>query len=96
MPSLHIGTSGWAYDHWQGAFYPDDRSQNERLSFYAEHFRSVEINNSFYQLPSEETLVRWRETVPDRFTFAVKANRYITHMKKLTDPAEPLETGARY
>lgn len=92
MSSLYIGTSGWAYDHWQGSFYPNDLPQDKRLSFYAEHFQSVEINNSFYQLPSTDTFARWRETVPAGFTFAVKANRYITHMKKLKDPEDPLQT----
>jgi uncharacterized protein YecE (DUF72 family) len=88
--SILIGTSGWAYDHWQGPFYPGDCPTADRLSYYAAHFRSVEINNSFYQLPSAETLVQWRETVPAGFTFAFKANRYLTHMKKLSDPGEPL------
>lgn len=89
---MHIGTSGWTYDHWQGPFYPDDLPKREWLAFYAERFRSVEINNSFYQLPAEETLADWRETVPEDFQFAFKANRYITHMKKLKDPEEPLHT----
>lgn len=92
MGPLHIGTSGWSYDHWRGPFYPEDLPKSEWLRFYAEHFTSVEINNSFYQLPSADTLAHWRETVPPGFTFAFKANRYITHMKKLKDPEQPLNT----
>jgi uncharacterized protein YecE (DUF72 family) len=90
--SIRIGTSGWHYDHWRGPFYPRDLPPEGRLGFYAERFRSVEINNSFYQLPAEKTLEAWRETVPADFLFAVKASRYITHFKKLKDPEEPLAT----
>lgn len=87
---IRIGTSGWHYDHWSGPFYPEDLRKDEFLDYYAGQFQSVEINNSFYRLPSEKTLVRWREGVPDGFIFAVKASRYITHMKKLKDPQEPV------
>jgi uncharacterized protein YecE (DUF72 family) len=88
--NVNIGTSGWHYDHWHGPFYPEDLPSSEALSFYLERFSTVEINNSFYQLPEEETLETWRNTVPDDFIFAVKASRYITHMKKLKDPQEPV------
>ena len=88
--AIHIGTSGWNYDHWRGPFYPDDLSQKEWLNFYCDHFQTVEINNSFYQLPSKSTFRKWRDTVPKSFTFSVKASRYITHMKKLKDPADAL------
>lgn len=90
--ALHIGTSGWNYDHWQGPFYPADLPAEAWLSFYAERFASVEINYSFYRLPARSTLVRWRDAVPNGFVFAVKANRYITHMKNLKDAREPLQT----
>lgn len=83
---IHIGTSGWVYPHWRGPFYPDDLASADWLGFYAERFGSVEINNSFYRLPSTETLRQWCDTVPAEFRFAVKASRYITHMKKLRDP----------
>jgi uncharacterized protein YecE (DUF72 family) len=83
---IHIGTSGWHYDDWTGSFYPGDLSAAGRLSYYALRFDTVEINNTFYRLPDEETLRAWRETAPQGFVFAVKASRYITHMKKLTDP----------
>jgi uncharacterized protein YecE (DUF72 family) len=84
--AIHIGTSGWHYDHWRGPFYPRDLSPKAYLEYYIECFHTVEINNSFYQLPKEETLAMWRDTVPDQFIFAVKGSRYITHMKKLKDP----------
>lgn len=88
--ALHIGTSGWHYDHWQGTFYPSELNKGQMLDYYAGLFHTVEINNSFYQLPSEETLRKWRQGTPDGFLFAVKASRYITHMKKLKDPEEPV------
>jgi len=87
---IHIGTSGWHYSHWRGPFYPDGLPVADFLRFYAGRFHTVEINNSFYRLPEAETFRRWREAVPPRFVFAVKASRYITHMKKLKDPEEPL------
>ncbi|MFP4389009.1 MAG: DNA polymerase, partial [Desulfococcaceae bacterium] len=87
-----IGTSGWRYDHWVGPFYPEsDREDGfSHLDFYARRLPAVEINNSFYQLPSEETLDRWRDATPEGFRFAAKASRHITHMKKLKDPEETL------
>jgi len=87
---IHIGTSGWHYDHWKGRYYPEDLSTSDQLAHYADEFDSVEINNSFYQMPSENTLRTWKETVPEGFRFSVKASRYITHMKKLKDPEEPV------
>lgn len=87
MGGVVVGTSGWSYPHWTGRFYPADLPESEWLMYYASRFRSVEINNTFYQLPSSETLQQWRETVPVGFEFAIKASRYITHMKKLRDPA---------
>lgn len=88
---IFIGTSGWHYQHWKGPFYPDDLPDQELLGYYTHFFRCVEINNSFYRLPSPETLKQWRSTVPADFTFSVKASRFITHMKKLKDPEEPLD-----
>lgn len=89
---LHIGTSGWHYYHWKGPFYPEGMAAHALLPWYAEHLHTVEINSSFYRLPKAETFAAWREAVPAGFIFAVKASRYITHMKKLKDPAEPLAT----
>ncbi len=87
---LRIGTSGWTYAHWADAFYPPDTPEDERLRAYARCFSSVEINSTFYGLPDADTLLHWRRQVPDDFCFAVKASRYLTHMKKLKDPGEPL------
>lgn len=84
--AIFIGTSGWSYDHWQGVFYPPALSHSGWLQYYAKHFSSVEINNSFYQLPDKKTLLQWHDAVPADFIFTVKASRYITHMKKLSDP----------
>ncbi len=87
---IHIGTSGWHYDHWKGNFYPQEMGSENWLSFYCENFKTVEINNSFYQLPKEKTLDQWRKTTSRGFTFSVKGSRYITHMKKLKDPQDPV------
>jgi uncharacterized protein YecE (DUF72 family) len=87
MPTqrVHVGTSGWSYDHWQGLFYPQGLAASQRLAYYQRNFRTVEINSSFYSLPSRATLRHWYQSVADDFVFAVKASRYITHMKKLRD-----------
>lgn len=88
---IHIGTSGWSYDHWRGLFYPEELPAREWLAYCARHFHSVEINSSFYRLPSAGTLAHWRDSVPGDFIFAVKASRFITHMKKLNDPRRTLK-----
>jgi uncharacterized protein YecE (DUF72 family) len=85
---VHVGTSGWNYDHWKEVFYPSDLSSDRWLRFYGNSLQSVEINNSFYSLPEEKTFENWREETPEDFIFAVKASRYITHMKKLKEPVE--------
>lgn len=88
--SIHIGTSGWHYAHWRGPFYSESLSERHFLEHYIARFGTVEINNSFYHLPQEETLLNWRDKVPDDFVFAVKGSRYLTHMKKLKNPEEGL------
>ncbi|MCL4299620.1 MAG: DUF72 domain-containing protein [Anaerolineae bacterium] len=90
-PRCHIGTSGWVYPHWRGVFYPSDLPQSRWFDFYARHFTTVEINNSFYRLPAETTFDRWQAQAPPGFIYAVKANRFLTHLKRLKDVAEPLE-----
>jgi len=87
---VHIGTSGWVYAHWRRLFYPDEMPESEWLAFYARHFGSVEINRSFYRLPTRENFAAWRNGTPNDFVFAVKASRYITHMKKLKEPEQTL------
>jgi uncharacterized protein YecE (DUF72 family) len=89
--SIRIGTSGWEYDHWRGIFYPRELPKSRWLEFYAERFDTVELNNSFYRLPAAETFAAWRRRVPAAFVMAVKASRYLTHLKRLRDPAEPVE-----
>ncbi|MDD5448816.1 MAG: DUF72 domain-containing protein [Actinomycetota bacterium] len=89
-PKFYIGTSGFHYLHWVGPFYPPCAKPDEFLSHYASFFDTLEINNSFYRLPEEKTLVEWREKVSPDFVFSVKASRYITHMKKLKEVGEPL------
>lgn len=88
---LHVGTSGWVYGHWKGAFYPEDLPQHARLAYYASFFDSVEVNNTYYRLPSQHALQVWRETVGEEFTFAVKAHRYITHRKRLSGVEDSLD-----
>lgn len=88
--SILTGTSGWNYNHWKGVFYDEEMKPDQWLEHYVRHFSTVEINNSFYQLPDEKTLRKWKETVPSGFIFSVKASRYITHMKKLKDPGDAL------
>jgi uncharacterized protein YecE (DUF72 family) len=88
---VRIGTSGWHYDHWRGPFYPAALPPAHMLGFYAQRFDSVELNNSFYHLPSATAFAGWRDGTPPGFCFAVKANRYLTHMKKLKDPQAALD-----
>lgn len=83
-----MGTSGWSYPDWKGRFYPADLPRAGWFSYYASRFRAVEINNSFYQFPKPETVAAWRRAAPEGFVFAVKANRFITHMKKLKEPED--------
>lgn len=86
-----IGTSGWSYKHWEnGMFYPPKLPPADHFNFYARSFPTVEINYSYYQLPPRGTFELWRRKAPSEFVFAVKASRYLTHMKKLKDPQEPL------
>lgn len=88
--SIRVGCSGWQYRHWKESFYPSTLPQKKWLESYAERFDTVEVNNSFYRLPSEKTFSAWRERVPDFFVFAVKASRYLTHIRRLKEPADPL------
>ncbi|MDB5699595.1 MAG: hypothetical protein JWN69_2399 [Alphaproteobacteria bacterium] len=88
---IHIGCSGWNYRHWRGAFYPEKMAAKRWFEYYAAMFDTVEINNSFYRLPSAEIFAKWRDQAPPGFCYAVKANRFLTQAKKLKDCAEPLE-----
>ena len=87
---IRIGCSGWQYRHWRGRFYPRHLSTDRWLEYYTASFDTVELNASFYRLPEANTFAAWAYRVPRGFTFAVKASRYLTHMKRLRDPVEPL------
>jgi len=87
----NIGTSGWHYEHWRDKFYPEKLAKAKWLEFYAGHFDAVELNNSFYRLPSEDAFANWRDSSPANFTFAVKVSRFITHIKRLKDAGEAVE-----
>lgn len=82
--AVHVGCSGWVYPHWRELFYPKEVPQRAWLSHYAEHFDTVEINNTFYRLPKPSAVEGWVEHSPPGFTFAVKVSRYLTHIKRLT------------
>lgn len=88
---IHIGTSGWHYKHWLGDFYPERHSASKMFSWYAREFETVEINNSFYRLPDEKTFQHWKDSAPPGFIFAVKASRFITHIKRLKDVSASVE-----
>jgi uncharacterized protein YecE (DUF72 family) len=88
---IHIGTSGWVYKHWKGIFYPEKFPSADWLSYYAQFFNVTEINASFYRLQSKEAVTNWTSQVPPDFIFCPKMHRFLSHMKKLLDPEEPLE-----
>ena len=88
---IALGTSGWQYKDWRGRFYPQDLPQKRWLEHYAGCFSTVEINNAFYRLPERDTFAGWRERAPDDFCYAVKMSRYLTHIKRLRDPEEPVQ-----
>ena len=88
---IHIGTSGWHYEHWRGPFYPEGIAAKDMLAFYAEHFSTVEVNNSFYRLPGAKAVEAWRDETPSNFIFACKASRYTTHVKRLKDAPQSFE-----
>jgi uncharacterized protein YecE (DUF72 family) len=87
---VRTGTSGFSYDEWHGRFYPDDLAASERLAFYGGRLKSVEVNNTFYQMPQPALLERWRDAVPAAFCFALKAPRRITHVLRLKGAEDPV------
>lgn len=88
--TVYVGTSGWQYDHWRTRFYPKEVPKSRWLEFYADRFAVVESNNAFYRLPKPETFAEWAKRTPDDFLFTVKVSRFLTHIKRLRDPAEPV------
>jgi len=92
MAKIYIGTSGFSYPHWgKGVFYPKDIPQAKWFEYYCQHFKTVELNVSFYRLPKKETFVNWRKRAGKDFVFSVKGSRYITHIKRLKDCQEPVK-----
>ena len=88
--NVRVGTSGYSYPEWKGNFYPEKISAKDMLSYYAERFPTVEINNTFYRMPKEALLIGWAEQVPEHFTFVLKASQRITHIKRLKECGELL------
>ncbi len=88
--SIRIGTSGWDYPHWRGLFYPTTLRHSHWFAFYTTEFDTVELNTSFYRLPAEATYDAWRDQAPPGFTYAIMASRYLTHVPKPKEPADPL------
>jgi uncharacterized protein YecE (DUF72 family) len=91
MKKLYIGTSGWIYFHWQGIFYPEDLPSKDKLKYFSQHFKTAEINYSFYHLPRPSSYQNWYLQTPEDFLFAVKASRFITHIKRLSGVKEAWE-----
>jgi uncharacterized protein YecE (DUF72 family) len=90
MPQVEVGTSGWSYDHWDGFFYPEGLPRSRWFDHYAERFSVVEVNYSFYRLPSESVIASWRNKAPEGFRYAMKGSRYISHQLRLKDTREPV------
>lgn len=89
---IRVGTSGWQYKDWRERFYPKGLPTRRWLEHYAARFSTVEVNNSFYRLPERDRVRAWAREVPKGFVLAMKASRYLTHIRRLKDPEEPLET----
>lgn len=89
--TVFVGTSGWQYDDWDGRFYPDEVAKKRWLEHFAERFAGVEVNNTFYRLPKRSTFEAWAERTPDDFVIAPKMSRFLTHVKRLKDPVEPVK-----
>ncbi len=87
---LYVGTSGWQYPHWKRVFYPDKLPQRAWLAYFAERFQTVEVNNTFYNLPERSVFEQWRRGSPRDFVFALKMSRFLTHLKRLREPEEPV------
>jgi uncharacterized protein YecE (DUF72 family) len=89
--TVMVGTCGWQYRDWRGLFYPEDLRQADWLDHYSRRFQTVEVDNTFYRLPAAETFAAWAERTPPRFCMALKTSRYLTHVRRLRDPAEPVQ-----
>lgn len=93
--TVHVGTSGWSYNQWEGVLYPHSLEMGARLGVYSQHFRTVEVNSGFYHWPREATLASWRRSLPEGFVMTMKAPRALTHGARLYKPEAWIERGAR-
>ena len=91
MAKLYIGTSGWVYSHWEEIFYPENLNSKDKLKYFSQHFKTAEINYSFYHLPKPTTYQNWYSQTPGGFLFTVKASRFITHIKRLKGVKQALD-----
>lgn len=91
MKALRVGCSGWMYDDWRDRLYPQSEPKRRWLELYAERFDTVEVNATFYRLPKRDAVAAWVGQTPERFTFAVKASRYLTHVKRLTNLSDGID-----
>ncbi|HEY6399072.1 MAG TPA: DUF72 domain-containing protein, partial [Solirubrobacteraceae bacterium] len=91
MKQVRVGCSGWMYDEWRGRLYPDREPKRRWLGLYAQHFDTVEVNSTFYRLARREAVAGWVNQTPADFCFAVKASRYLTHIKRLVDLGEGIQ-----
>jgi len=91
MSCVKIGCSGFLYDDWKGTFYPDGLSRRQWLEYYCKKFSTVELNITFFRIPEKETFSRWHSETPDNFMVSLKGSRFVTHVKKLKSPVEPLD-----
>src|SRR5437879_13413853 len=87
---VFVGSAGWLYPHWRRLFYPADVPQQRWLEYYSSRFQTVEVNNTFYNLPEAEVFAEWKRQTPPDFVFALKMSRFLTHLKRLRDPEEPV------
>src|SRR5207245_5050414 len=87
---VFVGTAGWQYPHWRRLFYPEHVPQHTWLEYYSRRFQTVEVNNTFYSLPEAEVFAEWKRQTPPDFVFALKMSRFLTHLKRLRDPEDPV------
>ena len=85
MQNLHLGTIGWSYNFWRGKFYPNKTAPKEYLTYYASQFNTVEVDSTFYRIPTQQTVTNWKQQTPENFLFSLKFPQIITHIKKLKD-----------
>src|SRR4030088_2888056 len=88
---VYVGTSGWQYRHWREVLYPAKLPQRRWLEYFSSRFQTVEVNNTFYNLPDGAVFDEWKRETPPDFIFALKMSRFLTHLKRLRDPEEPVE-----